>query len=401
MRTTFRNGNLFRAGRFEPADFEVVDRRIVSIAPRSTTNHLRSENSQEVDLAGQYVIPGLIDAHAHLVLRADAERHEPLTTRVLKGVRNAKDHLNAGVTSVRDVGGPGRIAVDLKLGIESGHVEGPRVSTSGSFVCVPGGHVSYWGREVADAEDARLAVREQRTTGADFIKIMASGGVADESEDPNSAQFTSTDLTAICEEASSLGTYVAAHAHPPGAIRQCIEAGVRTIEHASFIDESGIEAALRANATIVPTFIVYSVIAESTNLPKHQRDLAARMLDRKIVCFLSAVEAGVAWGVGTDAGTFMPPGQLWQEIAFLNRLGISAADALHAATATNAEILGDELVGQLEVGRWADAVVLDTDPTHNIAALATPSVVIKGGQVVKKAVSAATPVLAESKGERR
>lgn len=401
MNTTYRNGRLFRAGRFEVADFEVIDGRIAGVSTPSVPATNRQPNSGAIDLGGRFVIPGLIDAHAHLVLRADAERFEPLTSRVLKGVRNAKEHLASGVTSVRDAGGPGRITVELKQAIDLGFVEGPRTRTSGSFVCIPGGHVSYWGREVSNTEEARRAVREQHDAGADFIKIMASGGVADKAEDPNSAQFTPVDLRAICDEARALGTYVAAHAHPPSAIRLCIEAGVRTIEHASFIDEAGIEAALRANAIIVPTFIVYSVIAESSALPKEQRDQAARLLDSKIVSFLAAVEAGVRWGVGTDAGTYMPSGQLWREISLLHDLGIRAEDVLQAATVTNAEVLRDDQIGQLEVGRWADAVVLDSDPTHDIDTLAEPSMVIKGGQIVNPELTPTTPLLAEPQGERR
>lgn len=393
MGTTFTNARLYRRGRFEFADFEVAEGRITTVTPRAADT-VRHASTSAIDLGGRFVLPGLIDAHAHLVLSSDAQRDEPLTARILKGVRNAKAQLRAGVTSVRDVGGPGRIAVDLKAAISAGIIEGPRVSTSGSFVCVTGGHVSYWGREADGADDARRAVREQRKAAADFIKVMASGGVADEGEDPNSAQFTRAELEAICDEANSTGAYVAAHAHPAGAIRQCLEVGVRTIEHASFIDDAGIEAALRSGAYIVPTFIVYDVIARSEHLPAHQRDLAARVLDRKAECFLAADSAGVKWGVGTDAGSFMPQGQLWQEMAFLTRLGLDVARVLEAATETNAEILRDDALGRLEPGCWADAVVLDADPTQDIESLARPSAVIKRGQIVHITTPLSQAVLA-------
>ncbi|MCO5173147.1 MAG: amidohydrolase family protein [Trueperaceae bacterium] len=390
MQATFRNGRLFREGRFQRADIEVVDGRIAAINA-STAPGRAGTDVNEVDLGGAFVIPGLVDAHTHLVLSQDAARAEPLSARVLKGVRNARVQLRSGVTSVRDVGGPGRIAVELKEAIRAGMVEGPRVDTSGSFVCAPGGHVSYWGREATGEEEARLAVREQRAAGADFIKIMASGGVADEGEDPEAPQFEPGELRALVSEAASTGTYVAAHAHPATAIRLCLEAGVRTIEHASFIDERGVELAVERGAYIVPTFIVYDVIARSETLGGFQRDLAARVLEKKAEAFLAAVAAGVKWGAGTDAGTYMPQGQLWQELLFIERLGVPAEAVLTAATRTNAEILQTDEIGRLEPGAWADLLVLAADPTADLTTLSTPTLVVKGGVVVHRDQNSAPP----------
>ncbi|MBX3141447.1 MAG: amidohydrolase family protein [Trueperaceae bacterium] len=390
MQATFRNGRLFREGRFQRADIEVVDGRIAAISA-STAPGRAGTDVNEVDLGGAFVIPGLVDAHTHLVLSQDAARAEPLSARVLKGVRNARVQLRSGVTSVRDVGGPGRIAVELKEAIRAGMVEGPRVDTSGSFVCAPGGHVSYWGREATGEEEARLAVREQRAAGADFIKIMASGGVADEGEDPEAPQFEPGELRALVSEAASTGTYVAAHAHPATAIRLCLEAGVRTIEHASFIDERGVELAVERGAYIVPTFIVYDVIARSETLGGFQRDLAARVLEKKAEAFLAAVAAGVKWGAGTDAGTYMPQGQLWQELLFIERLGVPAEAVLTAATRTNAEILQTDEIGRLEPGAWADLLVLAADPTADLTTLSTPTLVVKGGVVVHRDQNSAPP----------
>lgn len=400
MRATFVNGILYRAGRFESADFEVVNGRISSITPRPPGPTGREQSPHTIDLGGAYVLPGLIDAHAHLVLSPDAERHEPLTARILKGARNARLQLEAGVTAVRDVGGPGRIALDLKDAIEASVLPGPRVSSSGSFISITGGHVSYWGREADGADDVRRAVRELRKTGSDFIKIMASGGVADATEDPNLSQYSRHELEAISQEARSAGTYVAAHAHPARAIRRCLEVGVRTIEHASFLDEACIELALEKGAYIIPTFIVYDVMSRSERLSTAQRDLAAKVLGRKSESFLAAAKAGVMWGVGTDAGSFMPQGQLWQEMLFLQRLGIPATDVIRAATITNSEIMRADDLGRLEPGCWADAVVLDSDPTQNLEALQRPTLVIQGGRVVHSTTVLPTVPTAQLGGER-
>ena len=399
MRATFCNGNFYRAGRFQLADLEVVAGRIHAFAPPATSRPPADSSHRFIDLEGAFVLPGLIDAHAHLVLSPDAQRHEPLTARVLKGARNAAIQLRAGVTSVRDVGGPGRITVELREAIDAGTLEGPRVQTSASFVCSTGGHVSYWGREADGPDEMQRAVREQRKAGADFIKIMASGGVADEREDPSLAQLTQPELAAIVATARQSGTYVAAHAHPAHAIQMCLEAGVRTIEHASFMDQQCVETALEKSAFIVPTFIVYDVMARSENLSAGQRDLAASVLERKADSFLRAVAAGVQWGVGTDAGSFMPQGQLWQEMRFIQRLGVSADRIIAAATRTNAEIMRSPDVGSLEAGAWADMLVLSDDPTKDLSILENPSLVVKSGQVVHRSQSATTPpTLAPSGG---
>jgi len=184
---------------------------------------------------------------------------------------------------------------------------------------------------------------------------------------------------------------VAAHAHPATAIRLCLEAGVRTIEHASFIDERGVELAVERGAYIVPTFIVYDVIARSETLGGFQRDLAARVLEKKAEAFLAAVAAGVKWGAGTDAGTYMPQGQLWQELLFIERLGVPAEAVLTAATRTNAEILQTDEIGRLEPGAWADLLVLAADPTADLTTLSTPTLVVKGGVVVHRDQNSAPP----------
>lgn len=380
MRRSFLNGLVFRQGQFVPADVHVADGRVVAAHPPGA-------DVDAVDLAGAYVVPGLVDAHAHLVLSGDVARDAPLTQRLLKGVRNARAQLRAGVTSLRDVGGPGRIALDLAEAIANGVVEGPRVRASGSFLCATGGHVHYWGSEVDGADAARRGVRALVKQGAHFIKIMASGGVAEPSEDPELAQFDPEELAAICAAAQRLGRSVAAHAHPAGAIADCLRAGVRTIEHASFIDDEGCALAAERGAFVVPTFVVYQTMSQDPRLPASQRDLCRRVLDRKATTFLAARAAGVRWGVGTDAGSFQPQGHLWREMVHIAALGVPAPEVLTAATRTNAEILSDDAIGRLDPGCHADLLVVDQDPLADFHRLAEPSFVVQGGRDVVRPVS--------------
>lgn len=151
---------------------------------------------------------------------------------------------------------------------------------------------------------------------------------------------------------------------------------MRTIEHASFIDDECIDLALENGTYIVPTFIVYEVMARSESLSQEQRDLAARVLNRKAESFLKAAAAGVRWGVGTDAGSFMPRGRLWEELRIIHGQGVAAETVLRAATLTNAQILQAPDVGSFHAGAWADMVVVPSDPLVDLTVLGQPTAVI-------------------------
>lgn len=381
VRLVFRNARLHADPSGGLVDIEVEAGRLRALSPAFDSEQ------PGIDLAGRTVTPGLIDAHAHLALSQDSARQEGWLGRTIKGVRNAQIHLSSSVTTVRDAGSPSIINLELSQAFEAGVVKGPRVFACGTFLSITGGHVSYWTRECDGPDECRKAVREQLKAGANYIKVMASGGVADGQEQPEQVQFTPEELKAICNEARQAGTYVAAHAHPAAAIRNCLQAGVRTIEHASFMDQECIELALEKGAYIVPTFVVYQTIVEAEHLPVAQRELSARILEDKARCFLEAVRQGVRWGLGTDAGSYQPHGQLWREMEYLKRLGLPAQSVLDAATSTNAEILGQPSLGKLEVGAPADFVVLNHDPLTNFAEFASPYMVVVRGKVVQTAIN--------------
>lgn len=384
MGVNYTGARVYRNGKFEPTQLVVAAGAFAEAAaergPVDAT--VRLDHAGTVDLTGRYVIPGLIDAHAHVVLSGAVARDASLSERALRGVANARCYLAAGITAIRDVGGPGSITLELAAAIDRGDVPGPRVRTSGSFVCGKNGHVSYWGLEASGTAEVAEATRALLAEGAHFIKLMASGGVADENESPDQPQLSRAEIAAAVDEATRAGTYAAAHAHPAAAIKDCLLAGVRTIEHASFIDDECCDLALERGATIVPTFAVYARMASDPGLTAGQRDLAARILDGKSGLFLKAVERGVNWAVGTDAGTFQPPGLLREELAWLHKLGLPAATVLDAATRGNADLLGLNDTGRLEPGYRADFVVLDHDPLSDFTALASPAMVVQAGNTV-------------------
>lgn len=334
-----------------------------------------------IDARSKWVIPGLIDAHVHLCFSLDSARDEGYEQRLIKGVRNARLNLLAGITTVRDVGAMKRLNLELAQAIDSDVVPGPRVLACGEFIAMTGGHVHYWAREADGPDEVRKAAREQLKAGARLIKVMASGGAADAHEDPDTPQYTESEMAAAVAEARRAGVKVAAHAHGERSMSAALRAGVDTLEHATFLTQPVIDLLLEKRAAIVPTFAVYKRIADAGHLARPQRDNARRVFEAKGPAFIAAVRQGVRYGVGTDAGSYYPPGDLVSEMELMVAAGLSNREVLLAATAVNAELLGLERdIGTLEVGKIADAVILDADPLAGLSALRRVHLVIRGGR---------------------
>jgi imidazolonepropionase-like amidohydrolase len=213
------------------------------------------------------------------------------------------------------------------------------------------------------------------------VKLMASGGVADAHENPEASQFTPSELAAAVDEAHRAGVHVAAHAHPASAIRDCLLAGVDTIEHATYLSDEVIDLLLTRDAAIVPTFAVYHRIAANERLSPAQRELSQRLWDVKAERFATAVRAGVRWGIGTDAGSYQPPGLVADEIRHVIAAGVTPREALLAATAVNAEIVRASNTGRIAEGCSADLVFLDGDPLLDTAVLDRPTAVFVNGSL--------------------
>ena len=352
-----------------------------------------------IDLSNATVLPGLIDAHTHLTMTTNFG-YSTLAISVpraaLYGARNARVTLDAGFTTVRNVGASGFADVALRDAINAGDVPGPRMLVSGPPLSITGGHAdnnllpfeSHAASDgVADGvEGVRHMVRQNIKYGADLIKFMASGGVLSKGDNPQASQYTLAEMKAIVEEAHRLGRKVAAHAHGAEAIRWASEAGVDSIEHGSYIDDAAI-AEMKKNGTyLVPTLYLADWFLENAEKIGTPAELIAK--GREVMPaarnnVARAFAAGVKVGFGTDAAVY-PHGLNAHEFAVMVKLGLTPLQAIQASTVNDADLLGwSDKVGTIEPGKWADIIAVDGDPLADVTTLERVKFVMKGGEVVK------------------
>jgi len=344
------------------------------------------------DLGDATILPGLIDAHVHLVWSASAEPHEVVEreSRALTALRcanNAALHLRAGVTTVRDLGATDGLSIDVARAVGLGVIRGPRVIAAGRAIAMTGGHGWFLGREADGAEAVRHAVRSELKAGATCIKLMASGGVYGHAEEPGSPQLTVEELRVAVEEAHKAGRRVAAHAYSIEAIGNALDAGVDSIEHGSFIDRDTAGRMRESGTYLVPTMSVYRAMSErgpELGAPEYIRRKTAEVLEASREAFRLALEAGVPVAAGTDCGApGHPHGTLLEELMLMVESGASPVQALRFGTSAAADLLGlgDE-VGSLEPGKRADLLAVDGDPTSEILALRDVRLVLRDGSGV-------------------
>jgi len=368
----------------------VEDGHIASVGPARGL----APNTETVDLGDVTLMPGLIDAHVHLVWDSSAEPHEVVARQsraltVLRCAKNADLHLRAGVTTVRDVGSTDGLAVELGRAVELGILSGPRVVAAGQAIAMTGGHGWFLGRE-ADGPDAlRRAAREELKAGASCIKLMASGGVYGHAEEPGSPQLTVEEMRPAVEEAHKAGRKAAAHAYSVEAINNALEAGVDSVEHGSFLDRETVERMREQGTYLVPTMSVYAAMAEkgpSLGSPEYITRKTAEVLEAGGEAFRLALEAGVPVAAGTDCGApGHPHGTLPEELRLMVEAGATPPQALRFGTSAAAELLGlgDE-VGALEPGKRADLLAVGGDPTLDIKALREVRLVLRDGAEVNQ-----------------
>ena len=376
----------------------VTDGRIMSITPLAATT--LPQGTKILDYPDKTLLPGLIDMHVHLAGSARIRGYRALEYNdafwPTLGVVNARAMLEAGFTTVRNLGAADYADVALKQGIDGGHYPGPRIVPATWSFGATGGHCggsnllpprfkSLTERGVNGPEAVRFAVRENRRFGAEVIKVCATGGVFSKNTEPGQQQMTFEELKAAVDEAHMLGLKVAAHAHGADGIKTAIRAGIDTIEHASLIDDEGLALA-KARGTWLSMDIFNTEFTQSEgkstgaleeNLRK-DREVAQVQRDN----FRKGVRLGVRMVFGSDAGV-MPHGTAAGQFKTMVDNGMTPLQAIQAATRNAAQALGREKdVGVIAVGRYADMIAVDGDPLADVRVLERVAVVIKGGKVV-------------------
>jgi imidazolonepropionase-like amidohydrolase len=369
---------------------------IVSVGPASATP---AADATTINLPNATVLPGLIDAHTHLTFNPSFG-YETLGISIpreaLIGAHNARVTLEAGFTTVRNVGARGYSDVALRDAINAGDVPGPRMLVSGPALSITGGHcdndlLPYEYHATSDGvadgiENVQHKTREIIKYGADLIKVCATGGVLSKGDDPNASQYTLEEMKAIVADAHRLGRKVAAHAHGAQGVIWASEAGVDSVEHGHLMNDAAI-ATLKKNGTyLVPTLYLIDWQRENAakaNLPDYTRRKMQIVSEAAKTNAKKAIEAGVKIGLGTDAAVY-PHGLNAHELAVYVSLGMTSLQAIQTATINDADLLGwSDKIGTLEAGKWADIIAVDGDPLQDVTTLQHVKFVMKGGAVVK------------------
>ncbi|HZP90326.1 MAG TPA: amidohydrolase family protein [Actinomycetota bacterium] len=377
-RTVFRGGRVFDGTGAPPAEADVVveDGRILEVG-------VGLDGDEQIDARGRTLLPGLFDCHVHVAMRYEdfdelAVLHRPFSYQFFTIPENLRRTLALGITTVRDASGAD---LGLKRAIEDGVLPGPRMQISVTMLSMTGGHndpwlpsggIPGWGVAYPGMPDGRCdgidgvtaKVREVVRAGADVIKIASSGGFLSPLDDPRHPNFSEEEVAAIVRAAADLGRWVMSHAHGAEGIKRAVRAGVRSIEHGTFLDEEGVELMLERGTWLVPTLTAgdtTEAIANDPKVPEPVRDKLRGLGRPELDAFRLAAEAGVKMAMGTDCPV-APHGTNLRELQLMAENGYTPAQALVAATRSAAELMGLEReLGTIEPGKRADLVMVAGD----------------------------------------
>ena len=352
-----------------------------------------------IDLQDMTILPGLMDAHVHLTGNTDLKGHEGISESsylaTIYGVKNAKQTLMAGFTTVRNVGASNYSDVALRDGIDQKAILGPTLLVSGPPLGITGGHCDsnilpaeyeYKAQGVADGPwEVRRKVRENKKYGADLIKYCATGGVMSKGTNVNNRQYTLDEMKAIVDEAHTLGMKVAAHAHGLEGIRMAIEAGVDSVEHSSLIDQETINLAIAKGVFLAMDIYVSDYIlgeGAKNGIPEYSLNKERIVGKRQRENFKMAVESGAKMVFGTDAGIF-PHGKNAKQFKYMVEWGMKPIEAIQASTINTAELFGKTNIGEIKETFDADLIGVKGNPLKDISLLENVGFIMKEGQVIK------------------
>jgi imidazolonepropionase-like amidohydrolase len=377
-RTVFTGGRIFDGTGADPADADIAieDGRILEVGRGLDAD-------EQVEVSGKAILPGLFDCHTHVMFsHIDflKSMEEPFSYKFFDAARNLEATLRIGITTVRDAAGAD---MGVRQAVEDGLIRGPRMQISLAMISQTGGHGDTWmpcGGDmplflpypgmpdgiVDGPEEMRKMVRELIRNGADVLKVATSGGVLSPRDDPQHPHFRPEELEVLVTEAAAAGRWVMAHSHGAEATKHAVRAGIRSIEHGTFLDDEAVELMAKQGTYLVPTLLasiaVLEAVESGVKLPESVLEKERALIGVPEASFRRAIAAGVKVAMGTDTGV-SPHGQNLRELELMVEYGMTPAQAIVATTKTAAELMGvDDRLGTLEPGKIADIVVLEGDP---------------------------------------
>ena len=344
----------------------------------------------QIELDG-VLMPGLIDMHTHLCLSGSFEPDLDLKTQhparvVHRALSHLSQHLDAGVTTIRDVGGVHGIDIELSRMVREGKVEGPDVWAAGHLICMTGGHACFMGVEADGPDAVQKAARQEIKAGAHLIKLIATGGIITPGVQPGAAQLSQAEMQAACDVAHLVNKKVAAHAQGTEGIMNALRAGCDTIEHGFWLSQEAIQFMHEQQRTLVPTFAPLRCMrANADQMPSFIQAKLDVVEQPQLESFQKAIAGGVNVVTGTDAGTpGNPHGNIAEELKAFAAAGVSANDVWRAATSNAAFALGASDRGKVHVGLRGDLICVSNECFANPAHYSKPSLVVSQGRVVRR-----------------
>ncbi len=406
--TLISNGTLINGNGGSPINNAAVlieNNRIIDAGPEASIK-IPTGNLNTVNAMGGFILPGFIDTHVHIMTEGfgrEETLYNPLSMYFYNAIERMHRTINAGVTSVRDAG---LADAGVKIAVDKGLIIGPRLQISVTPLSITGGHFDFWLNSgfdvrpkypgypdgIADGpEEVRKKVREVMRAGAEFIKVMVTGGVISANDRPEYPQFTCEELKVIVEEASYRNLQVSAHAHGTQGIKNAVKVGINSIEHGTCLDDETIGLMLSNGTFLVPTFTAMKINKklaedETSDIPDWSRNDAIRMEKVHGNNMEKAYNAGVKIVMGTDSGV-IPHGRNLEELGYMCDMGMNPMESIVAGTKKAAACLGwGENLGTVEKGKLADIVISKKDPLSHIKSLGDPNnilMVIKDGKILK------------------